>query len=210
MFKQHSSSILPEPSFQQHRSNGIVPASLKHRSSIAPSIILAPASFQHYSSIVRASFQPASFHIVPALFEHFSSIVPLSVQHCLHLALWPSATRQQHLVVSSVGSGHSISTSSNVVMPAVPALWQHEALPASTCHYSHPAWILHTQTGAHGSHCLAQEPGSHPQQVRQRAPEDRATTCLIHWHGRTRSIQASGYRRQLPLPRRRAVMPRVP
>ena len=117
-FPSHpSSSIVPTASFQ-HRFSFVPAHLLQHRSSIVPALLPAsfqhpPASFQHYSSIVRASFQPASFHIVLALFEHFSSIVPASVQHCLHLALWPSATRQQHFVVSSVGSGHSISTISN-------------------------------------------------------------------------------------------------
>ena len=118
-FQQHPSrAILPAASFQRHRSS-IVSASFQH---IRCSIVQASfqhcsqhhsSILQHHSSIIPASFEHRfSQHrssIVPALFKQFSSIVPASVQHCLHLALWPSATRQQHLVVSSVGSSHHMS-----------------------------------------------------------------------------------------------------
>ena len=190
-FPSHpSSSIVPTASFQ-HRFSFVPAYSLQHRTSIVPALLPAsfqhpPASFQHYSSIVRASFQPASFQhrssIVRAFFQHRASIGPALSAPC------PVAVCNATAASRCQQCGQ---WSSHVITHTQPGACIHKEL--------HMVFIA-----------LAQEPGSHPQQVRQRAPEDRATTCPIHWHGRTRSTQASGYRRQLPLPRRRAVMPRVP
>ena len=83
-------------SFEHHSS--IIRASFEHHSSIIQ------VSFEHHSSIIPASFQHHS-SIIPASFQHHSSIIPASFQH--HSSIIRASFQHHSSIIQASFQHHS-------------------------------------------------------------------------------------------------------